>query len=183
MGTLNTTEEMAENCTQPHLQDIREMLLEFNRTGDRERLCRAMNVRLEYGSAALKQKDISLCSDLAQLFRVGCLDHAELASLLLCAGLPVNSPDHDGGTLLHGAAACGRLAMARWLVARGAHVDAVGLYEWTPLMYAAENGHLEMVRYLVQVGANTTIRDEDGYNALYYARAPEVERYLEQLPQ
>ncbi len=68
--------------------------------------------------------------------------------------------DDRGRTLLHGAAASGQIEMARWLIAKGAEVDArtVEMFS-TPLMYAALSGQTGMVRLLIAGGAHLEARD------------------------
>ncbi|TFG77055.1 MAG: MBL fold metallo-hydrolase, partial [Chrysiogenales bacterium] len=67
--------------------------------------------------------------------------------------------DSQGRTLLHGAAAAGQLEMARWLIERGAEVDARTLQLSTPLMHAALSGKADMVRLLIDQGADLAARD------------------------
>jgi ankyrin repeat protein len=67
--------------------------------------------------------------------------------------------DDRGLTLLHGAAAAGRLEMARWLIEQGAEVDSRTAQMSTPLMHAALSGKTEMVRLLIAKGADLGARD------------------------
>ncbi|KAL1920636.1 uncharacterized protein VTP21DRAFT_1013 [Calcarisporiella thermophila] len=78
--------------------------------------------------------------------------------------------DETNVTALHWAAINNRLAIAKFLISRGAEVDAVGgdLIA-TPLHWAAGNGHLAIVHLLLKEGANPNIRDKLGYNTLQVA--------------
>jgi RNA polymerase sigma factor (sigma-70 family) len=73
-------------------------------------------------------------------------------------GVPSSSV---GSTLLHIAAWHGKNEIARFLIARGADVDARGEYAegGSPLHAAAAGGHHEMVEILVAAGANVAATD------------------------
>ena len=70
-------------------------------------------------------------------------------------------PTSVGTTLLHIAAWHGKNEIARFLIARGADVNARGAYTagGSPLHAAAAGGHHEMVEILVAAGANVAARD------------------------
>lgn len=74
--------------------------------------------------------------------------------------------DERGRTLLHGAAACGHLEMARWLIGRGIPVDAVTVERSTPLMQASLAGQSEVARLLIDKGADPAARDNYQRTAL-----------------
>jgi uncharacterized protein len=58
------------------------------------------------------------------------------------------------GTWLHVAASLGKLEIVRWLVDKGADVNAYGgTAGGAPLHRAASDGHIEVVRYLLDHGA------------------------------
>jgi ankyrin repeat protein len=78
----------------------------------------------------------------------------------------VKARDAQGRTLLHLAAAMGHLKMARWLIERGAEVDARTLQMSTPLMHASLSGKTEMVQLLIAGGADREARDSFGRTAL-----------------
>lgn len=67
--------------------------------------------------------------------------------------------DDRGRTLLHRAAAAGQMDIARWLIERGAEVDARTAEMSTPLMHAALSGKTEMARLLIAKGADLGARD------------------------
>ncbi|KAJ3351031.1 Palmitoyltransferase zdhhc17 [Kappamyces sp. JEL0680] len=78
-----------------------------------------------------------------------------------------------------GAAINNHVAVAKYLVDKGAKVDALGGTRAsadgigdliaTPLHWAARSGHVQMVTLLYKKGANLHIKDAQGYNALHLA--------------
>jgi len=81
--------------------------------------------------------------------------------------------DSTGQTLLHVAASAGNMALVKFLLGKGAHIDAEDEHGWTALLCAISGGHMALARYLLDVGANCTISTESGSNCLHYmARYP-----------
>ena len=79
----------------------------------------------------------------------------ESARRLLDGGEGINDADDIIGPPLNWAAMCGQIEMARFLLSKGAKVNAmIGGREATPLWTAAESGHPDMVRFLVSKGAD-----------------------------
>ncbi|KAJ3262043.1 hypothetical protein HK103_003886 [Boothiomyces macroporosus] len=80
--------------------------------------------------------------------------------------------DRDSGnvTALHWAAINNHVNVAKYLLDRGAELDALGgdLIA-TPFHWAARSGHVQMVTLLYSKGANLYIKDSQGYNALHLA--------------
>lgn len=74
--------------------------------------------------------------------------------------------DSRGRSLLHGAAAYGHLEMARWLIDRGADVNALTVEMTTPLMQASLAGQIEIARMLIAKGADIEARNSHGRTAL-----------------
>ncbi|RME26480.1 MAG: hypothetical protein D6798_06600 [Deltaproteobacteria bacterium] len=69
-----------------------------------------------------------------------------------------------------------KVEVARWLLDRGAMVDARDHDERTALHRAAANGDLELARFLVEQGADPGAVDDEGHTLLHEAaRAPEPE--------
>jgi ankyrin repeat protein len=84
----------------------------------------------------------------------------------------VDLADKDGVTLLSSAAINGRTNMARLLIARGAHVNAVDQHGMTPLLYAAsiDYGDSGMVDLLIQSGADVKAKTKEHLTASDLAR-------------
>ncbi|MCX6555803.1 MAG: ankyrin repeat domain-containing protein [Candidatus Aminicenantes bacterium] len=93
-------------------------------------------------------KNIVLTSDLPRLQALLAKDPALL-----------KARDTQGRTPLHLAAAAGHLEMVRWLIGRGAEVDARTLQMSTPLMHASLAGKTDTVRLLIAKGADLGARD------------------------
>lgn len=80
----------------------------------------------------------------------------------------VHDRDKDNITPLHWAAINAQLATCRYLLDHGAQVDALGgdLLA-SPLQWAARNGHVYVLELLSSRGADPTITDSQGFNALH----------------
>lgn len=91
------------------------------------------------------------------------------AEALLAKGAKVN---RAGWTPLHYAAAAGAEDIARLLIARKAHLDALSPREsgaYTPLMMAAREAQPGMVRLLLEQGANPGLKNTEGLTAAQVA--------------
>lgn len=113
-------------------------------------------------------------------------------------GLDVNARDKYGTTYLNTACkynrleivqilieagakvrGCGALLDPSWkgnskivkeLIKNGADVNEKYLYNLTPLIYACHGRSLETVKALIDAGASVIHRDDQGHNAIDYAR-------------
>ncbi len=94
----------------------------------------------------------------------------DLLRARLDAGLPVDSRNSHGATLLHLAALNGNLPMVRLLLDRGADPNARQEQGATPLHLAAHEGHAGIVRLLLERGADPTLRHKGGETPLQVAR-------------
>ncbi|KNC81058.1 hypothetical protein SARC_06600 [Sphaeroforma arctica JP610] len=93
-----------------------------------------------------------------------------VAHLVETEGVDINTPDQEDVTVLHWAAINNRLAVVKYLLLKGAIVDALGGHlQSTALHWAVRQGHLEMCVMLMSQGADPSIRDNQGYNALLLA--------------
>jgi ankyrin repeat protein len=123
------------------------------------------------------------------LMAVARTGNVESAQLLLSHRARIDATEQWGGqTALMWAAAQSQPEMVKFLVARGANVNARGaVRDWqrrvtaegrpknmnrggfTPLLYAAREGCIECVRHLLKGGANIDLPDPDGATPLLVA--------------
>ena len=96
----------------------------------------------------------------------------EVARTLFDLGTPIEFADGNGITMLGRAALNNEVSMARWLITRGANVNAVDKLGMTPLLWAAsmDFGDPAMIELLLQSGARADARNKDGLTALDLAR-------------
>jgi ankyrin repeat protein len=102
---------------------------------------------------------------------------ASAAGLGLTDELPRLSRE-DGAVSAAFVLACrnGHVEAARFLLERGADVDARGFFGATGLHWAALNGHVDTVRFLLDGGADPALRDRQfDSDALGWAREGEHE--------
>jgi hypothetical protein len=85
-------------------------------------------------------------------------------------GAEVNRP---GFTPLHYAAGNGNLDLIRYLLEESAYIDAESPNRTTPLMMAAWLGHIHAVKLLLDEGADASLRNDRGMDAIDFARAGE----------
>ncbi|CAH8599533.1 unnamed protein product [Schistosoma turkestanicum] len=85
-------------------------------------------------------------------------------------GYDVNQLDEEDVSLLHWAAINNRLAIARYLLSKGAIIDRPGGHlAATPLHWAIRQSHLSMVHFLMQRGADPTFMDNTGLGCFHVA--------------
>ena len=93
---------------------------------------------------------------------------------MLDDGLPVDTRDEFGRTLLMVACRQGALSLVELLIERGADVNARSPGGTTPLMYAKTaafaNGKTDILALLLRRGANINATDNSGRSALHYAQ-------------
>lgn len=74
----------------------------------------------------------------------------------------VTMKDERGNYPIHEAARVGKLERVKYLVSKGANVNARNNAGETPLHCAAYNGHIEIAGYLLSEGADIDARDKNG---------------------
>ncbi|EGF80197.1 hypothetical protein BATDEDRAFT_6768, partial [Batrachochytrium dendrobatidis JAM81] len=88
-----------------------------------------------------------------QACQMGMLDR--VTTLIESEAATATERDSENCTPLHWAAINNHLAVAKYLVDRGAQVDAIGGdLSATPLHWAARTGHVQIVSFLHRRGAN-----------------------------
>ncbi|RYX91966.1 MAG: hypothetical protein EOO28_23830 [Comamonadaceae bacterium] len=91
----------------------------------------------------------------------------DLAKVLIARGADVNK---TGWTPLHYAASKGQLPLIRLLIENHAYIDAQSPNGTTPLMMAAMYGTGAAVKLLIDEGADATLKNQAGLNALQFAQ-------------
>ncbi|CAF1041855.1 unnamed protein product [Rotaria sordida] len=82
----------------------------------------------------------------------------------------VTTPLDDNITLLHWAAINNRTDIAKYLINRGAKIDALGgALNSTPLYWAVRDGKLEMTVFLLSYEAQTSLVDGEGFSCIHLA--------------
>ncbi|XP_076377871.1 uncharacterized protein LOC117226539 [Megalopta genalis] len=81
----------------------------------------------------------------------------------------VNTCDCSGKSILQRAAQLGNLEMVKFLVNKGAYVNAKTNNEISALHFATEFGDWKIVKFLVENGANVNARTNNGYSVLHFA--------------
>lgn len=81
----------------------------------------------------------------------------------------VNSKDSNGYTALHRASDNGNLKIVKFLIGKGANIEAKTVYGDTSLVRAAYKGHLPVVKYLVSKGADINAESNSGVTPLITA--------------
>lgn len=89
---------------------------------------------------------------------------------LINQGTSTDKRDNSGYTALHYAVRAGYIEMCRFLISKGADVNAVTRSgKATPLHRAATAGKYEIVKMLLDKNADVTLKDNDGKNVLHRA--------------
>jgi ankyrin repeat protein len=98
--------------------------------------------------------------------------HRELFDSLIAAGADVNAPSRNAMTVcpLHSAVATAdpelALHMAQVLLEKGADVNATQRGGFTALQEAAQRGHADLIDVLLAAGADKSLRNDEGNNAV-----------------
>ena len=117
-------------------------------------------------AAAAAAEDTSTF-DIVKATQYGIYDRVEF---LVESGYDVNEVDSENVTLLHWACINNRTEIGKYLIHRGAKVDAIGgELQSTPLHWATRHGHLSSVVLLIQNGADYSIQDAEGLTPLHLA--------------
>ena len=97
-------------------------------------------------------------------------DHYTLTVVhLLHRGVPIDTKDDEGMSLLHWAAWSGHVTTMRVLIGRGCNVDSVDSKGLTPLHLAAAMGRTKAIRKLIRKGASKSVVGGDYGTPLHQA--------------
>lgn len=95
-------------------------------------------------------------------------DYADIAKLLIDAGINLNQQTDAGYTPLYLSILNNRPKTFSTLLVEGAHVNKSNNNGWTPLMQAADDNRFAMVKQLIQAKANIHLTTPDGWSALHF---------------
>lgn len=101
----------------------------------------------------------------------------ELIDLLVGAGADINTGDGNGLTLLH-QMAWEDENLVRFLIAKGANVDAIDNRDYTPILTA---GNQDITLLLMAAGADIKVIDRDGNTLLHKAAKNNWKKVVQQL--
>eukprot|EP01103_Thecamoeba_quadrilineata_P001528 TRINITY_DN11384_c0_g1_i1.p1 TRINITY_DN11384_c0_g1~~TRINITY_DN11384_c0_g1_i1.p1 ORF type:complete len:130 (-),score=23.14 TRINITY_DN11384_c0_g1_i1:119-487(-) len=94
-------------------------------------------------------------------------------------GFNVNTAATNNKTTpLHAAADFGQVEIIKYLISKGANVDAKDSYGHTPLHLAVYESHTEAVKVLIEKGASTKIVASNGKTPLEVAEKDEIKKLL-----
>jgi len=103
------------------------------------------------------------------LFRAAESDDLKALEAMLAGGLPLETKNATGQTVLHAAAGAGAMKSMSFLLDRGLPVDVIDQGGRTPLMEAVLRADGQTVRHLLAQGADPRAKDADKYKPLMLA--------------
>ena len=114
----------------------------------------------------------------APLMLAALLGQLDTARKLVARGARVNK---TGWTPLHYACSGPDEGVIAWLLTQGADINARSPNGSTPLMMAARYGSLDSPGLLLAAGADATLRNEQGLQAIDFARAAGRDQWVKKL--
>ena len=124
---------------------------------------RVVDVLLRWPKTQVESRN---ASDESPLMLAALRGHTDLVKKLIDRGADVNK---TGWTPLHYAATNGHLEIMNLLLEHHAYIDAESPNATTPLMMAAHYGSADAVRLLLAAGADPTLKNQLGMNAIDFA--------------
>jgi len=107
--------------------------------------------------------------DISEVFTAIRKGRTKVVRARLAAGLSPDLTSKDGWTLLHEAAACGRVSATRLLIDHHANINALDRARRSPLFAATQAGSFSAVQVLIAAGADVTTTSVWGSTALHKA--------------
>ena len=109
-------------------------------------------------------------NEVTPMHAAACEGHTDILSLLLEHGADLDGRGRYDETPLHRTSRNGKfLDAGRYLLDRGADVNARNFNGYVPLVYAVEEGLVEFARMLLERGAGINIQDNVGLTPLHWA--------------
>ncbi|MCA7010493.1 ankyrin repeat domain-containing protein [Wolbachia endosymbiont of Tribolium confusum] len=107
----------------------------------------------------------------------------DIIEFFLSKGVGINDTDKQGYTPLHYAAWRGRLEVAKFLIEKGADMNAADTSTAgkKPIHVAAENNNRDIIEFLLSKGVSVDAADNNGWTPLHYAASKdclEVAKFL-----
>lgn len=133
--------------------------------GLREASSKAVNALLRLPALEVNSAN---AADETPLMLAALLGQLDAAKKLVARGARINKP---GWTPLHYACSGPDEGVITWLLSQGADVNARSPNGSTPLMMAARYGSLDSPGLLLAAGADVKLRNEQGLQAIDFARA------------
>ncbi|MEO7106432.1 MAG: ankyrin repeat domain-containing protein [Rhodoferax sp.] len=115
----------------------------------------------------LIQIEVRSAQDESPLMIAALKGDLEICKQLIARDADVNKP---GWTPLHYAATGGHLDILRLLLDNNAYIDAASPNGSTPLMMAARYGTIDSVQLLLDAGADPTLKNIQGLDAMGFAK-------------
>ena len=111
-----------------------------------------------------KGEDNVKAADIKDLFTKAINNRHNQVEELFASGIPANSKDGHGNTVLHVAAQNGNKRLIKVALRWGADINAQNKQLQTPLHYLFAYKYEELAAYLISKGADDTIQNQFGYS-------------------
>ena len=122
---------------------------------------------VEYTKQVLREKETNRTAVLLTASTLGSL---KIVKFLIQVLVDIEACDDIGWTALGAAVSHGHISVVKELINAGAEINRGTRRRVTPLMLAAARGNAELVGFMLSKGADTSLRDVEGWTAGTYAR-------------
>lgn len=120
------------------------------------------------GGAVANSDDSFVMDQLVEAIRVG--NVGVVRDLIGVKGVSTEVTTKVGSTPLLAAAAYGQTEVVKYLLSRGANINARDRNGTTALMWAVYKGNIEIAKLMIQSGADQTLKRDDGDRAIDIAK-------------